>query len=586
MRRIARKPKRADMVSISDIARLLTGTDRGTSVSDAVSGLRPATVRQDFGDVGGEPESQAVNLTRRKLEVFSAALNRFHWPDSLLGNARMVAPSSAADEIVSASVASTPQTYSRFFSRGLRGDDPTALDAGTYKFQATQGGKSESYSVKVEKGWTNNDVLTAVSDALNKGELKIQAETVRQTAANQKIAGLAATGTALAVAVNPTYDSSDLAIGDTSGHLIGSLKLDKVKAGIGPASLARYDVRQTQDSVTGNSVSRSQDPDAATSLSVGDYSIDYAVGSRTGTISFSVRSGDTWGDVLNRLSGAIGQHGDDLKAELVTRTRLTDTQVPGRTTYMQGRALSVTAVDPKLGERLSLKDGSASSGVLNTLGLNATATPGRDGGLSVNGESLTRTPGVFDLDSGRVSLETQDSFSGDLPLKVVEAVEGLRTGLTDIVTAYNDVRRTMTANSLSFKSGLAESLRAPYAANRDAAAGFGLTEMGRSGLLLVMDEPFFAAVGSSPTQVKDTLTGSTGILTGWKTRTGELLSGGLQSFQGNTQDRSNPLTALTSQTFESDLEKRQRVFHLADSDKASGFEIKLERAPRFFDLKG
>lgn len=536
---------------------------------------------QNFERLDRQGPSLAVDLDRR-FDALAKSLKAFEWPGqtSPLSGARLVVRDPNLADRVEASLASADkaQPYYRYFSRGFDASAPTTLDPGTYTFDVTQSGTTKSLSVDVSAGMTNGDVLSAVETAVNGATLPVQATVVRQNTPNLAAPGCLATGSALALAVNGAYADQGLTLADTSGHLLQSLALAAVARPMDPATLAEYDVQGGQTYRPSTYSSLSFDPNATTTLAAGTYTFDWTLGNSSGSLSLLVQATDTWRDVLNNLAFATSGGEGLLAAQVVDQDRPSD--LTGDTLYlmMQGKAVVIAAAAPKVGERLVLSGAdAASTSALSTLKLNATAQPGSDGHLTVNGAEEIRAPGVFSEDQGRLLLTLSDSFSETLPLKVVEAVDQLSTRLSDITTAYNDLRSLILPNENILRAGAAELWRNPLAAKAADYKQLGLKEWGKDRLLWFGHDDFFRALGADPAAVEDLLLHpDTGLFSAWSRTTQDAQKNGGASFLVPATSLPDPLAIDPTPRTEFELQKGNQLLDLYD---AKTFEESLPALP-------
>lgn len=333
---------------------------------------RPESVRR-MPSRGEDPDSRTLNLSRadplatlleNRLKSFQKALDRFRWPADGFGarRGRVVVRDpdleGRADAVVTNKADYGNARYYKSFSRGLTGSDKTGLDPGTYEFKITLGGDSESFSVEVDGTESNDELLDALAEGINASSLSVTAEVIRQTGPGVQVEGLVKTGSILALSVNQGFEDQDLAIADTSGHLVTNhLMMEETVLPVGPADAKRYDVEGIVNAHPGVFTSRAFDPNEETSLTPGKYSIAVTLGGSSAVVDMSVEEGDDWRDVLSNTALAIEGTGlaraDVIKQDRVS-TLVTD---PSRNLLMEGVALEVSAVNPKAGERLSISGG-------------------------------------------------------------------------------------------------------------------------------------------------------------------------------------------------------------------------------------
>lgn len=470
---------------------------------------------------------------------------------------------------VQASLPDTNQArpYYRAFSRGFDANAPTGLEPGDYAFELTQAGETKSLGVTVTAGMSNGDVLSAVAEAINAATLPVQAEIVRGGKAELAAQGCLAAGSVLALGVNGAFADTDVALKDTSGHLVGALALTAVANPTEPASLAVYDVQGSRTYQPTTYSSKGFDPNATTSLAAGTYTFDWSLGESSGSLSLLVQATDTWGDVLNNLAFATSG-GEGLLAAEVTDQRRPSNILTDDTLYlmMDGKALSISAASPKVGERLMLTGAdAASTQALATLGLSATARPGSDGRMTIDGRQEVRAPGVFSEDQGRLVLTQTDSFAETLPVAVVEAVDRLASGLADVVGAYNGLRDLILRNEPILRQGAADLWRDPFADKAADYGRIGLAEWGADRLLAFDHDAFFTALGAEPDTVESLLLDpDSGLFSVWTATTQKAQEDGGESFLLPAAALPDPLAIDPSPRTEFEIEKKNQLLDLYD----------------------
>jgi len=289
--------------------------------------------------------NQTLQGLDRKLSEFESALSSFAWPTSPppWGESRLVTGAQDARGKVSGTVRATDQSTPevKIVSGGFNALARTDIAAGTYTFDLTLGGETETLSVDVAAGDTWGDVLSGVRDAVNDAPIAARADVVYQNAAFQLNPDMAGTGSVLTLSVNPNRKSQDLQVADVSGSLLSSLRLAATRNPIGPASEREYTVTGLQKALPTYFSSTPVDPRAATTLSTGRHDLAYTVGSggnadhpgsyiskaydptqattiAAGTYTFSskydgetrshsvtIGSGWTWGDVLRTVGAEV-----------------------------------------------------------------------------------------------------------------------------------------------------------------------------------------------------------------------------------------------------------------------------------------
>ncbi|HAS90181.1 MAG TPA: hypothetical protein DCS48_12890, partial [Desulfovibrio sp.] len=327
---------------------------------------------------------------------------------------------------------------------------------------------------------------------------------------------LLGTGSALAFSVNTAYvvteenrgestqalDAANLlSFSDSSGHLISNLNLYATQKPIGPAEAGRYDLSNAVAGGPSQYLSKGFDINAETTLSAGDHSIAYTIGSESGNIDFYVEDGETWDTVLSRIANAAASTSSKFDAEVVD-AKLVSPVYTGDDYYLiDGKALGITAVNPKLGERLEIVPGSG----LEVLGLNVTANPGGDARMTVNGYTEVRVPGEFALDRGRVTVELENGFGDSFPLRVVDAVTEMEKNVGLITDGYNDLRKSILPAEDLFREGFADLWRDPVTDNKVDLEWIGLKEVEKDKLLWFDSDVFYDALLAKPDEVRELL---------------------------------------------------------------------------------
>ncbi len=500
-------------------------TSRGPSVLKSAFAKSRWAVRSADAERQGRYERLAVPLVQtldRKLSALETALSRFQWPaDTSQGapwsQARLTSPSGDDSPLAGRVAASLPtgqdvtRTYT-YFSRGLDADADAGVDTDTdFSFSISQGGQTKTISVAALAGDTWGDILAATASAVNDSTLDVQAEVIEQPVAYRVLPTLGKTGSILALSVDPARSGQDVALGNGSGNLLLKLDMEATSTPAAPATLGRYSLTALSTAAPTTIVSDGFLPVETTTLTAGEHRLAWSLGPHAGTASVNVTSDMDWQDVLRATANAINGSTGLVRAEVVSTTVPTGLTGPLQPRMAEAVALSVSAADPKLGQRLGLSD---ENGMIAALGLNATAEPGADARLFVNGTDLTSATGHFRRDLGRLGLEVQDTFGEAIPLSVVEPMRALESGVLDIATAYNDLRAFLLANEDLLQPGLAATLRAPMAGNALGLEWLGVNEMTNKNVLMVDRTRFWTALGQNPDRAEALLAGANGLVPG------------------------------------------------------------------------
>lgn len=430
-----------------------------------------------------------------RLAVAGTTASRVRFPADLtpFSDARLVVESPNVASRIDTSLvpADEARGYYRSFSRGFD-PDGNDFEAGDYSIRMRLGQEAEEISFSVTDGQTNADVFATVADAVNAAALPVQAESVRQNAPEQKIDGLLGTGVVLAFAVNPGASSQDLELRNTEGIFLAELGLHAPAQALGQPALRSYSVQAGREAAPSLFRSSGFDPNAATTLTPGLHAFAWSKGDETGLIEVSVSDGDDWRDVLGAAASAINGAQSAFRAEAVDfQDSFYDPRVLGKVERDRVR-LEVEAVDPKLGERLSLSavdadtatefganlaDYVTESGetvIISELGLNATAQPGTDATMAIDGRGRTRQPGTFTEDRGRVVMNLLDSFGERARVSVAEGVEVLVADMDELVNSASELRRYIERDPALWDPGLKERLFAPFDNERQALEQIGV----------------------------------------------------------------------------------------------------------------
>ncbi|WP_147822322.1 hypothetical protein [Salidesulfovibrio onnuriiensis] len=334
------------------LQRALQGSFEGSVWQDK---FQNAQLYSKFHKTG---ESLAIRL-ENTLNLFKNSLESFQWPKSdPLFKGRLVVGGDDFEKYVSADVSKEGEAvrYYKFFSRGLDAEADADLTEGEYKFEVALGDDSEEFSIDVEADWTKGDLIDAVAEAINGSTLQVQAERVFQLSPGLRVPDLNAEGTSLLLAVNAGSAEQDLSLSDTQGHLLNEFDFSAVNVPTEPADLDTYLLSGGRAGKASLFYSDTFDPNAAVTLNAGVHSIDWSMGEQSGTFTFSVDPDDTWEDLLNKVADAAGGSQSMFSAEVVSNRMLSD-QVQDQLLYMDGVQLRFEALDPKLGERLSITGG-------------------------------------------------------------------------------------------------------------------------------------------------------------------------------------------------------------------------------------
>lgn len=537
-----------------------------------------------------------------KVRTLSETLASFRWPSDGFGlrDARLVVGDPKLDNKISSSIVpkGDVQRYYRYYSRGFSGEAKTSLEADTYKFDFSLGSDKKSLEVSLTDSMTNDQMLEAVRDAVNESSLPVQARIIKQNAPGANLDDLLGTGSALAFSVNTAYvttaenkgDSTQtleaanqLTFSDTGGHLVSHLKLDATQKPIGPAQEARYDLSGIVAGSPSEFLSTAFDANAATSLVSGDHSIGYSIGNESGNLTFHVDEGDTWETVLERIQSAGAGTSLKVTAEVVD-AKLVSPVYTGDDYYLiDGKAVTISAVNPKIGERLSLEPGTG----LDVLGLNTTAQPGSDSVMVVNGTTEIRAPGEFALDKGRVIVELEENFGDTLPLRVVEAVEEMENKVSFITNAYNELRKSILPSEDLFREGFADLWRDSVEDEAVDLKWMGLREAEEDKVLWFDSDKFYDALLAEPDRVQELLEGKdNGLFTKWQAVNDRVIENKVSSYLIPETSLPGPWLPEPSPRTEIELDKNKELVDTFDSSFNFDFDSAADETGRLVSKKG
>ncbi|WP_428564591.1 MAG: hypothetical protein ACP59X_02485 [Solidesulfovibrio sp. DCME] len=418
---------------ISDIYFTSLRLAKGESVAAASPAPRlrlpgGGTAGSDAGSTGATLVDSLTAGLDTRLARFEKALSRFAWPtDAASGfNGRLVVRDAGLTGRLDAATVETGQAVNpnKFFSDGKSAIAASGIPAGTYRFAVSQGEASEDFSVTVGRNDTWGTVLGKVAKAVNGSTaLSVRASVARQQAPFGLDPSLPGTGTVLALSVNPLRREQDVAVADEKGDLLSRLGVAaaaNVASAATPsvyevsvdrlaqptyfhstaydpgavttlaAGLHHFSVATGTGTQAASYVSDAFDPEAATTLSPGTYTFTAGIGQASRQLSVTVKSGWTWGDVLNAVTAKINGSQASVWASGGTATELVGTSgfsLPGVKAASQtvavpaasgsgaataGRVLTVATTSGFEDQDLRLTDGAG--GLLAALGLDTRYT--------------------------------------------------------------------------------------------------------------------------------------------------------------------------------------------------------------------
>jgi hypothetical protein len=158
-------------------------------------------------------------------------------------------------------------------------------------------------------------------------------------------------------------------------------------------------------------------------------------------------------------------------------------------------------------------------------------------------------------------------------VSVIEPLDRLSQGLSDVVTAYNDLRGLLTRNADLLRPGLAEDWRATVTDRALDLRGLGLAESGTGKVLWLQAGGFVQALTASPETVRQVLLGDgdngddEGFLPALAAKARDTLSNGAGSLllpQSSFPAR-DPFSPSPSPRTEVEIEKANQLLDLLDN---------------------
>lgn len=533
------------------------------------------------------------------LSRLSERIRSFTWPSGGLtfADSRLAdAPSALSGKLnVSFQTPGSVVQEDKLLSRGFDAGAKSGLAAGTYTLTLGLGDglaypDTDTLSVTLAGGSTNAQALQAVAEAVNRSDLGVEAEVRSQTGLGILSPDLVQTGSFLALSVEPGSPAQVATLSDATGHLAQWLDLSAPSAPAQPASIATHQVSALSVARPSTFTSDAFDPDAASTIAPGTYTLSYTVGqegdpTHSGNVSITVAAGDTWAEVLGQMARVFGSASPALAAQLVPAKRVWDSADGAYHELADGQALEISQAESKAGWRTSLSGADAAgASFLAALGLNATARPGSDGVAVVDGRTLTRAGNSFTADRGRVVLDVSETFGDAAPVSVSGPYERLADSLTDVVNAYNDLRGLLLGNedilrtgrdAKGREAGQGEEWRAPLARRAATLATLGLVESGRDKMLWLSAQEFLGALIERPDAVRTALTGAGGLLTELGAKADTALADGAESLLKAPESFSakNPLAIRPGLRTETEVEKANQLLDLYELDTAEPLDL-------------
>ena len=529
-----------------------------------------------------------VRSLEQKLKAFEETLNKFEWPVDDLPWYKSTL--TRLDPLLENKIkAVTPEQITlpyQYFSRGFSPHTTSSIPAGEYKFTLSLNGQAETLTLSISDDQTNAEVLETVKDAINDSSLPVQAEVVHQYAGHQKIDS-PSVGHILAISVNPPYQEEELAIKDTKGLLLKKLGLYSVTGPISGATTTTYLVQARRLASSSLFSSSAFDGGAEIGWEIQKYTFNIKLNDETTEVAIYVVDEDTWNEARelaqdeqarvkdttdwetkvkkltfdsseiddnttwNSLVSSMTSEGivvfsdttyEELFASLARYINSTfpsiDTSVVTRkipdysldeVIYTDRTFLEINLTDPKLGHRLSLIDGNGQP--LYTLNMKATAIPGSDALLNINGQTREAPANWFSEDKGRLSITPEDIYGQPLPLTVVQAMEEIHTRLNDVIQAYNDLLKFLQKDKDIFNQTLISNWQKPVNDLETDLAWLGIQKTSEDELLWINGDRFWQALGEDKNRAREILTDETkGLIPEWENMISYMNKKGLEFF--------------------------------------------------------
>lgn len=483
-----------------------------------------------------------------RLKDLASAIEAVAWPrtNGPLAEARLAVPEDSLAGYLTAEARSGDAAvpYDRLVSRGFSPGRSAPVAAGSYALTLGLGRERETVQLDVAKGDTAREVLAGLAEAVNAARLPVEARVLTQTSPGSRLPGSTGRGDLLVLSVNEARSAEALSVRDASGHLARALDLAALPPARGPAATRRYDLVGSSPAKPTTYVSRDFDPGATTDLPAGTYTIGWSFGAAAGSIEVPVRAGQTWDEVLQTLASRLNSSQDKARAQ---SARVERPYYDPRLADMASRRrveLGVTAGAGRPGERLSLSEDrklspDGTSGLLERLGLTVTASPGVDGRLVVNGDTLVRSPGNFERDAGRLTMDLEQAFGDRRTLRVEPLSQALPQALQAVFAAYGELTGLLGQDAELFDQELAASFTRPAADLSAELAGDGVTVLAQGRSARLDPRRFLAALAADPDGLRQRLLGPGGLISVWETSARQALAAG-------TKDLLAPASAFTA----------------------------------------
>lgn len=411
---------------------------------------------------------------------------------------------------------------STYISSVFDPEDATTLAAKDYSFTTTFGGKSKTMTVSVENGWTWNDVLNAVGAQIN------------AHAAISSTGGLINAGDFSQPGLEAYLEKADIASTSKAGVFTdGQILVIRTTAPAKGETLTLTDGAEGLLSSLG----------LTTKL--------------TGTpVSITVQANMTWEDVMNQMTTAVAQTSTRFGAKTVFE-RLRSDAVDNQTLFHEGMAATITLLNQRISEPLTLHDGA--TGMLDAMGMLGNI-PGQNGEIGVGFESRISENQSYSLDQGRLGFDVKKNFGDTLPLAVTRSMSEIESRLGTVVEKYDDLQKFLYNNRDYFNKSLITNLDAPVSNNWADLSDMGFMKTSRDKMLWIDRDRFWQKLTAEGPGVEKALWSRTqSLIPAWKDASQAIRQAGPRSFLAPEtlllDDRSPSMS-------EFDLEKKNKIIDL------------------------
>lgn len=341
---------------------------------------------------------------------------------------------------------------SAYYSKGVDPNASSGVSAGEYKLAYSIGGESGTFDINVESGTTWEELLNKTAKVINSTSDKVQAGLVDTEIFSGLEDPLRMGGKALEIKAKDPKIGERLSLSEYGGPWL-------------------------------DSVNEFFDP-------VGNTPADPITGDRY--VALSTANGWTKGNVYEWNGSAWAE-----------------------TAPVSGNALYATEESADYFYDGSNWSTTPAGGFMDSLDLK-NPNPGADARLYVDGEGRSSATGTFSKDKGRLVMELEDSFGERLPLKVVESMDKLSEGFSEVVGSFNELQEFLEPNKDLFREDFLEDWREPVRDMRSDLSWLGVDEMGGAGILMADSDKFWRAVGTDPERAQRILTDAQdGLFTAW-----------------------------------------------------------------------